>query len=172
MEELCWVMGEVRNRVRTFGNNVGESFYLKKYRVYAHIKFHCPSRQLRPQRQGQLLPVAFAHQFRRSSPHPKRQGRVGLAAGVKPPAAGGQRGKSRVPHGQLSGHRAGAGGQRSLEAGGVGGGDAAEDAAQADESSFWMVVAAIAGVWGQRDLWADAEGILSRVASPASGCIL
>ena len=55
-----------------------------------------------------------------------------------------------------------------VEASDVGGGGAAEDAAQADESSFWMVVAAIAGVWGQRDLWADAEGILSRVPSPAS----
>lgn len=30
------------------------------------------------------------------------------------------------------------------------------------EASCWIIFAAIAGYWGQRDLWADAEAILAR----------
>jgi hypothetical protein len=29
------------------------------------------------------------------------------------------------------------------------------------EHSCWMILAAVAGVWGQRDLWMDAESMLS-----------
>ena len=35
--------------------------------------------------------------------------------------------------------------------------------ALADERACWMIVTAITGVWGQRDLWTDAESILSKV---------
>ena len=39
-------------------------------------------------------------------------------------------------------------------------------AALADEKACWMIVTAITGVWGQRDLWVDAESILRKVESP------
>ena len=44
--------------------------------------------------------------------------------------------------------------------------DASDANALADERSWWMIIAAVAGVWGQRDLWMDAESILSKVESP------
>lgn len=28
------------------------------------------------------------------------------------------------------------------------------------ESSLWIIISAVTGVWGQRDLWADAEEML------------
>ena len=37
-------------------------------------------------------------------------------------------------------------------------GDAAE---VIDERSCWMIITAITGLWGQTDLWADAESMLS-----------
>ena len=33
------------------------------------------------------------------------------------------------------------------------------------EPACWMVVAAVVGVWGQRDLWMDAEAMLRRLSS-------
>ncbi|PIL36928.1 hypothetical protein GSI_00618 [Ganoderma sinense ZZ0214-1] len=35
-----------------------------------------------------------------------------------------------------------------------------------DETSCWMVITAIIGIWGQTDLWMDAEGLLSKVEPP------
>ncbi|CCM05565.1 uncharacterized protein FIBRA_07792 [Fibroporia radiculosa] len=34
-----------------------------------------------------------------------------------------------------------------------------------DERSCWMVVTAVAGIWGQRDLWMDAEAMLSTIGT-------
>lgn len=36
----------------------------------------------------------------------------------------------------------------------------AENTARMSDASCWMVFAAVAGHWGQRDLWADAEATL------------
>ena len=33
------------------------------------------------------------------------------------------------------------------------------------EPACWMVVTAVVGVWGQRDLWMDAEAMLRRLSS-------
>lgn len=35
------------------------------------------------------------------------------------------------------------------------------------ETSCWLVVAAVAGLWGQRDLWQDAESMLADIESPS-----
>ena len=44
--------------------------------------------------------------------------------------------------------------------------DSSQESSMIDEMSCWMVVTAIIGVWGQTDLWMDAEGLLSKVESP------
>lgn len=36
------------------------------------------------------------------------------------------------------------------------------------ESSCWMVITAVIGLWGQRDLWMDVERMLSDIKSGSS----
>ncbi|RPD66756.1 hypothetical protein L226DRAFT_452149 [Lentinus tigrinus ALCF2SS1-7] len=50
--------------------------------------------------------------------------------------------------------------RRSIAADGIKAGDAAE---LIDERSCWMIITAITGLWGQTDLWADAESILCKL---------
>ena len=46
---------------------------------------------------------------------------------------------------------------------------AAPDDERADgamsETSCWLIIAAVVGLWGQRDLWQDAESMLSTIGS-------
>lgn len=44
--------------------------------------------------------------------------------------------------------------------------EASQESPMIDETSCWMVITAIIGVWGQTDLWMDAESMLSKVESP------
>lgn len=46
-----------------------------------------------------------------------------------------------------------------------------EDIADATiaETSCWLVIAAVVGLWGQRDLWQDAESMLADIVPPAVG---
>ncbi|CDO68141.1 hypothetical protein BN946_scf185003.g13 [Trametes cinnabarina] len=41
--------------------------------------------------------------------------------------------------------------------------EVAEDASVLDDASCWMIVSAITGMWGQRDLWMDAEDLLGKI---------
>lgn len=43
--------------------------------------------------------------------------------------------------------------------------DASPESITMDETSCWIVITAITGVWGQRDLWMDAEAALREVQS-------
>ena len=43
--------------------------------------------------------------------------------------------------------------------------EAATEPPAIDERSFWMIITAIIGIWGQTDLWTDAESMLSKVES-------
>ncbi|KAI1786655.1 hypothetical protein LXA43DRAFT_1032771 [Ganoderma leucocontextum] len=45
--------------------------------------------------------------------------------------------------------------------------ESAKESSMIDEKSCWMVITAIIGVWGQTDLWMDAEGMLSKVEPPS-----
>ncbi|KAI0751527.1 hypothetical protein C8Q80DRAFT_1157788 [Daedaleopsis nitida] len=45
----------------------------------------------------------------------------------------------------------------------VAGGETVEGSTDIDERSCWMIITAIAGLWGQSDLWMDAESMLSQV---------
>ncbi|KAI0677032.1 survival motor neuron interacting protein 1-domain-containing protein [Trametes maxima] len=42
-------------------------------------------------------------------------------------------------------------------------GEMSEEANMIDDASCWMVVCAVTGFWGQRDLWMDAEGLLCKI---------
>ncbi|KAI0650217.1 hypothetical protein C8Q79DRAFT_900011 [Trametes meyenii] len=42
-------------------------------------------------------------------------------------------------------------------------GEVSEEANMIDDASCWMIVCAVTGFWGQRDLWMDAEALLSKV---------
>ena len=37
------------------------------------------------------------------------------------------------------------------------------------EASCWLIIAAVVGLWGQRDLWQDAESMLADLGSPGDG---
>lgn len=45
-------------------------------------------------------------------------------------------------------------------------GEPSQESPMIDETSCWMAITAIIGVWGQTDLWMDAESMLSKVDSP------
>ncbi|KAI0356468.1 hypothetical protein OH77DRAFT_1495299 [Trametes cingulata] len=45
-------------------------------------------------------------------------------------------------------------------------GEVSEDTMM-DDASCWMIISAITGVWGQRDLWMDAEELLSKIEGDA-----
>ncbi len=42
-------------------------------------------------------------------------------------------------------------------------GETEEDSIIIDERACWMIVTAITGLWGQTDLWMDAESMLSKI---------
>ncbi|KAI0637968.1 hypothetical protein C8Q77DRAFT_1153660 [Trametes polyzona] len=46
--------------------------------------------------------------------------------------------------------------------------EASEEASMIDDASCWMVISAVTGVWGQKDLWMDAEALLSKVENDAA----
>ncbi|TKY86875.1 hypothetical protein EX895_004163 [Sporisorium graminicola] len=46
----------------------------------------------------------------------------------------------------------------------IGGGDEETVRMRRDEASAWMIIAIVAGVWGQSDLWEDAMGDMERIA--------
>ncbi|EIW61494.1 uncharacterized protein TRAVEDRAFT_69837 [Trametes versicolor FP-101664 SS1] len=46
-------------------------------------------------------------------------------------------------------------------------GEVPEEASMIDDASCWMVIGVITGVWGQHDLWMDAEELLSKVETQA-----
>ncbi|KAI0082424.1 hypothetical protein K474DRAFT_1655190 [Panus rudis PR-1116 ss-1] len=41
--------------------------------------------------------------------------------------------------------------------------DDAGDDTSISESSCWMIITAVVGIWGQKDLWMDVESILSEL---------
>ncbi|KAH9850009.1 hypothetical protein C2E23DRAFT_870236 [Lenzites betulinus] len=46
-------------------------------------------------------------------------------------------------------------------------GEAPEEANMINDASCWMVISAVTGMWGQKDLWTDAEDALSKVEADA-----
>ncbi|KAI0368051.1 hypothetical protein BV20DRAFT_969629 [Pilatotrama ljubarskyi] len=57
--------------------------------------------------------------------------------------------------------------RRRVEGKEPGTGEPPEETSMIDDTSCWMIISAITGVWGQKDLWMDAEASLSEVEGDA-----